>query len=98
MSMTENAHPTLSESLTRLWDNLPSLWKVLVPALGALLIVLLPANLLISSRFYAITTDNLRAQHQAQLADLGSAFDEFFSKHTLYLVTLANSDAIKSCA
>ena len=41
---------------------MPSLWKALIPTLGALLIVLVPANLLISSRLYAITTDNLRAQ------------------------------------
>jgi hypothetical protein len=92
------SHPTLSETLSRLWNNLPSLWKVLIPVLGALLVVLLPANVLISSRFYAITTENLRAQHQALLADLGNAFDEFFSKQTLYLVTLANSDTIKACA
>jgi hypothetical protein len=96
--MTASTHPTLSETLSRLWNNLPSLWKVLIPVLGALLVVLLPANVLISSRFYAITTENLRAQHQVLLADLGSAFDEFFSQQTLYLLTLANSDAIKACA
>ena len=96
--MTTDSHPTLLETTSRLWNNLPSLWKVLIPTLGALLIVLLPANLLISSRFYAITTENLGNQHRALLAEIGNAFDDLISRHTLYLVTLASSEKIMACA
>lgn len=96
--MTAESHPTVAESASRLWNNLPSLWKVLIPALAALLIVLLPANLLISSRFYAITTDNLRADHQARLAEIGTAFDDLLNRQSFYLTGLANSDKIKACA
>ncbi len=96
--MTAESHPTVAETASRLWNNLPSLWKVLIPALAALLIVLLPANLLISSRFYAITTDNLRADHQARLAEIGTAFDDLINKQTFYLTGLANSEKIKACA
>src|SRR5204863_7007686 len=80
------------------WNSLPLLWKMLVPAVGALLVVLLPANIIISTRFFAITTDNLRAQHQAYLADLGNTFDDFISRYSLYLLTLANNDKVKACA
>ncbi|MCC7451267.1 MAG: AAA family ATPase [Anaerolineae bacterium] len=96
--MTAESHPTVAETASRLWNNLPSLWKVLIPALAALLIVLLPANLLISSRFYAITTDNLRADHQARLAEIGTAFDDLLNKQSFYLTGLASSDKIKACA
>jgi hypothetical protein len=97
-TVTTDSHPTIAETALRLWSNLPSLWKVLIPAVGVLLVVLLPANLMIGARFYAITTDNLRAQHQAILADIGNALDDFIGKQTSYLVTLANSDAVKACA
>ncbi len=93
-----SAHPTVSETASRLWNGLPSLWRALLPTLGALLIVLLPANLLIGSRFYAITTDNLRTQHQALLADIGNAFDDLIGRETAYLASLATSDKIKACA
>jgi hypothetical protein len=95
---TAQAHPTVGESAIRLWNRLPSLWKALIPALGGLLIVLLPASLLISSRIYAVTTGNLRAQHQALLAEAGSAFDELFSRSSGYLSNLANADSVKNCA
>src|SRR5258706_3212855 len=93
-----DTHPTLSESATRLWNSLPLLWKMLLPAVGALLIVLLPANLYISQRFFGITTDNLRSQHRAYLADLGNTFDEFINRYSLFLLTLANDDRVKACA
>jgi AAA ATPase domain len=93
-----NSQPTVLETASRLWNSLPSLWKVLIPTLGALLIVLLPANLLITSRIYAVTTENLRAQHQALLADIGNAFDELIGRQTLYLATLDSGDKIRACA
>jgi len=96
--MTSEAHPTLSEALVRLWDKLPSLLKTLIPAVGALSIVLAPATLLISSRFYAFTDSNLRADHERVLGQIGSAFDELFSSSTVYLADLANNDVIKACA
>ncbi len=96
--MSTESHPTVVETLSRLWNNLPSLWKAIVPALGALLIVLLPANVLISSRLYSTTTDNLSAQHQNLLSDVGNAFDEFFNQNNAYLTGFASSDAVKVCA
>ena len=50
-----SASPTIGEATIRLWNRLPSLARLLIPSIVALLIVLLPANLLISSRFYQIT-------------------------------------------
>jgi hypothetical protein len=92
------ASPTIGEATIRLWNRLPSLAKSLIPSICALLIVLLPANLLISSRFYQITAENLRASHQSLLTQIGSTFDEFLSAQSLYLSSLTNREVIKNCA
>ncbi|MEP7289510.1 MAG: cache domain-containing protein [Chloroflexota bacterium] len=93
-----SASPTLVETTTRFWNSLPSLWKALLPAVSALLIVLVPANLLIGSRIYAVTTDNLRAQQTAILADLGSTFEEFLNQQSASLISFAASDKVQTCA
>src|SRR3954469_12733135 len=98
VTLRTDTQPTLGESASRLWNSLPLLWKMLLPAVGALLIVLLPANIIISTKFFSITTDNLAGQHQALLAELGNNFDDFIGKHSLYLFGLVNSDPIKACA
>lgn len=98
MTTTTQVHPTIGESAVRLWTRLPSLYKVLIPALVGLIIVLLPASALINARFFSVTTDNIRAQHQNLLSQIGSAFDDLINTQTVYLATLANSDTIKNCA
>lgn len=90
--------PTLSETVARLWNRLPSLVQALLPVLTALLIVLVPANFLISSRFYQITTENVGAQHQAVLADIGGQFERYFTARGVYLSDFARRDEIVACA
>ncbi|HVO42887.1 MAG TPA: ATP-binding protein, partial [Aggregatilineales bacterium] len=96
--MTEAAHPTVTESAARLWGRFPPLLRTLIPALGALLLVTIPAGTLISSRFYAFTDDTLRADHERLLGLVGSAFDELIASSTIFLDDLAASDAVKACA
>src|SRR5260221_5536462 len=97
-SVTAEPHPTLAETASRAWNRLPSRWKVLIPAIGGLLLMLVPATLLIGSRIYAVTTDNLRAQHKAFLTDVGSTFEDFLNRHASYLAGFATSDALEACA
>src|SRR5215510_1406048 len=97
-TVTAESHPTLAETASRAWNRLPSLWKVLIPAIGGLLLMLVPATILIGSRIYAVTTDNLRAQHKAFLTDIGSTLEDFFNRHAAYLAGFAASDAVKGCA
>ena len=96
--MRSHATPTIGESMGRLWQWLPWWVRILIPTVSVLLIVLLPANALISQRFVEITTDNLRTQHTAILAGIGSRFESFFTRHTLYLAGLAVRDDIRACA
>jgi GTPase SAR1 family protein len=91
-------YPTLTETAVRLWGRLPTLWRTLLPALTAVILALLPATLIITSRFYTITRDNLQADHRATLAEIGGAFDRLINAQTFALVTLANSDAVRACA
>src|SRR5262245_51437742 len=97
-AVTADAHPTVLESATRIWNGLPSLWKVLIPAIGALLIVLVPASIIIISNIYAVTTDNLRAQHDAILEEISMNFEDLLNAQTSYLADFAGSDAVKACA
>lgn len=92
--MTAEMHPTASESLARLWNRLPSLWRTIIPALGGLFIVLMPATALISARFYAVTDDNLRDSHERVLSAIGGAFDELITGNTVYHVQSNAPDAI----
>lgn len=97
-AVTADAHPTVLEAATRMWNGLPSLWKALIPAIGALLIVLVPASIFISARIYAVTTDNLRAQHDTILTDISTNFEDLLNTQTSYLADYANSDVVKACA
>lgn len=90
-------HPTVSESTARLWQRLPSIWKALLTALGALVVVLVPANLYISAQFYAISTANLRAQHEQTLTAIYTNLDQFFTIQTDYLADLARRAEIIAC-
>jgi hypothetical protein len=98
ISAAEHTHPTVGETVARLWEGLPSLWKALISAIGALLIVLVPANAFISTQFFNISRDNVRTQHQKQLAEISDQIDQVINVQTQYLTDLASLPALQACA
>lgn len=98
LTAPEHTHPTVGEAIARLWEGLPSLWKALISAIGALFIVLVPANAFISTQFFNISRDNVRTQHQQQLAEISDQLDQVINMQTQYLTLLANMPAVQACA
>jgi hypothetical protein len=94
----EMTQPTVGESFVRLWEQVPSLGKALILALGALLTVLVPANALISTQLFTITTDNLRVQHQKLLAEVSDQIESLITAQAQVLLTLVGDPRVQACA
>jgi hypothetical protein len=98
LNTPEHSYPTVGEAVARLWERLPSFWKALISAIGALFIVLVPANAFISTQFFNISRDNVRAQHQTILTEVSDQIDQVINMQTQNLITLANSPEVQACA
>lgn len=93
-----SAHPSSRETAGRLWTRLPPIWKTLIPALAALLLVLLPANLYINSRFRDSLLNLIRARHNTVLTEAGGAIEALLRTQLTALSTLATDPSLTACA